>query len=226
MAKTLAFDVYGTLIDTHGVVAELQLMIGERARAFSVTWREKQLEYAFRRGLMQHYADFAICTRDALAYTDALYGTGLGETRQQQLLACYGRLPAFDDAMPALAQLAEAGHRLYAFSNGSRDTVCQLLEEAGLCGYLKDVVSVESLRSFKPNPAVYSHFLRCAGVTAGDAWLVSSNAFDVIGARSAGLRAAWIRRDEGQVFDPWGIEPTVALPGLLGLAGALDPGGQ
>ena len=52
MATTLAFDVYGTLINTHGVLSLLDDMIGDNAQAFSNTWREKQLEYSFRRGLM------------------------------------------------------------------------------------------------------------------------------------------------------------------------------
>ena len=53
MAITLAFDVYGTLIDTHGVVSELNNLVQDKAEAFSHKWREKQLEYSFRRGLMQ-----------------------------------------------------------------------------------------------------------------------------------------------------------------------------
>jgi len=50
MAVTLAFDVYGTLIDTHGLVSALEKMIGSGAEEFSRIWREKQLEYSFRRG--------------------------------------------------------------------------------------------------------------------------------------------------------------------------------
>ncbi|MES9813817.1 MAG: hypothetical protein ABW161_13170 [Candidatus Thiodiazotropha sp.] len=44
MAITLAFDVYGTLIDTHGVVSELNDLVQDKAEAFSHKWREKQLE--------------------------------------------------------------------------------------------------------------------------------------------------------------------------------------
>ena len=51
---TLAFDVYGTLIDTNGVVDLLEKFIGDKAKAFSATWRDKQLEYSFRRGHMQN----------------------------------------------------------------------------------------------------------------------------------------------------------------------------
>lgn len=40
MSLTLAFDVYGTLIDTQGVVSQLEAWIGDRAVAFSVLARE------------------------------------------------------------------------------------------------------------------------------------------------------------------------------------------
>ncbi|MEC8428964.1 MAG: haloacid dehalogenase type II, partial [Pseudomonadota bacterium] len=69
MSSVLAFDVYGTLINTHGLVGQLETLVGDRARQFSQTWRDKQLEYAFRKGLMQNYQNFAVCTRQALDYT-------------------------------------------------------------------------------------------------------------------------------------------------------------
>ena len=69
MQPTLAFDVYGTLIDTNGVVVTLEKFMGESATNFSQTWRNKQLEYSFRRSLMQNYEPFAVCTNQALDYT-------------------------------------------------------------------------------------------------------------------------------------------------------------
>jgi 2-haloacid dehalogenase len=80
------------------------------------------------------------------------------------------------------------------------------------------VVSVDEIKSFKPNPAVYSHFLRRSGSTGNEAWMISSNPFDVIGAVSAGMRAAWVRRSAEMIYDPWGIEPTLTVPGLEELA--------
>ena len=210
-ATTIAFDVYGTLIDTHGVVVALERHVGERAEFFSRLWRDKQLEYSFRRGLMQNYADFAVCTADALAYTAQSLGVELDEEARGALMGAYRVLPAFPDVTDGLAAARDAGLRLYAFSNGSAEAVAGLLEHAGIAGFFEDVVSVEELRSFKPNPAVYAHFLRRAGCTGGEAWLVSSNPFDVIGAISAGLRAAWVRRAPGTPYDPWGIEPTATV---------------
>ena len=68
MAVTLAFDVYGTLIDTNGVTGLLETMVGDRAAEFSRLWRDRQLEYSFRRALMQNYVHFGFCTRFALDY--------------------------------------------------------------------------------------------------------------------------------------------------------------
>ncbi len=121
MPVTLAFDVYGTLIDTHSVVSELQEIIGAKAKEFSHTWREKQLEYSFRRGLMQNYENFAVCTSHALDYTCAYYKVSLTKEQKHELLDCYRTLPAFTDVKDGLARLKAANFRLYAFSNGSAD---------------------------------------------------------------------------------------------------------
>ncbi|TNF97689.1 MAG: haloacid dehalogenase type II [Gammaproteobacteria bacterium] len=214
MPVTLAFDVYGTLIDTHGVVSKLQEIIGDNAREFSYTWREKQLEYSFRRGLMQNYENFAVCTRHALDYTSAYYKVTLTDEQKQELLDRYRTLPAFKDVNDGLTRLKQAGFRLYAFSNGSADAVETLLVTAGIRDFFLDIVSVDDLKSFKPNPAVYSHFLRKSGASGSSAWLISSNPFDVIGAISAGMHAAWVRRSQEAIFDPWGIEPTITVANL------------
>ena len=68
------------------------------------------------------------------------------------------------------------------------------------------------------NPGVYGYFLRQAQAAGSDAWLVSSNPFDVIGAISAGMRAAWVKRSADARFDPWGIEPTLVVRSVAELA--------
>jgi 2-haloacid dehalogenase len=218
MATTLAFDVYGTLIDTHGVIDALKPHLGKAAAAFSRAWRDRQLEYSFRRGLMQCYEPFSVCTSQALDFTCAQFGLQLAPGTRNELLAAYRTLPAFQDAHDGLARCREAGFRLFAFSNGSAEAVEALLAQAGLRAYFLDVVSVDEVKSFKPNPGVYAHFLRRAGATGAEAWLISGNPFDVIGARSAGLRAAWVRRSPEVPFDPWGIEPTLTVGSLAELA--------
>jgi 2-haloacid dehalogenase len=218
MAITLAFDVYGTLIDTHGVVAKLEEIVGDRARDFSSSWRDKQLEYSFRRGLMQNYENFAACTRDALDYTCDRYAVQMDAGQKQALLGIYRELPAFDDVPDALSELAARDCRLFAFSNGAAEAVETLLSSARIRDHFEGVVSCDDVRSFKPNPAVYAHFLRESGAGANEAWLISGNPFDVIGAISAGMRGAWVQRSPDAIFDPWGIEPTITIKSLGELA--------
>jgi 2-haloacid dehalogenase len=218
MAITLAFDVYGTLIDTHGIVTALEKYAGDKATEFSRAWREKQLEYSFRRGLMRNYQSFAVCTRDALDFTGAYFKVPLSREAKEKLLGTYRILPAFDDVADGLASAKKSEFRMFAFSNGNRDAVEALLTHARIRDYFMDVVSVDEIKSFKPNPDVYRHFLTRAGASGTDTWLISSNPFDVIGAVSSGMRAAWVKRSPDALFDPWGIEPTLTVHNLLGLA--------
>jgi 2-haloacid dehalogenase len=217
MAITLAFDIYGTLIDTQGITQQLARYVSDQAPAFALAWREKQLEYSFRRGLMRRYENFAVCTRNALDYTDLRMKTALNEADKQALMAAYRVLPAFDDVPDNLQRATDAGFKLFAFSNGSADAVENLLAHANIRGFFDGVVSVDSLQTFKPNPDVYQHFLRTSKSSADNAWLISSNPFDVQGAIAVGMRAAWLRRSPEAIFDPWGIEPTHIIESLAEL---------
>ncbi len=223
MPTSLAFDVYGTLIDTHGVMVALEPQVGPQAGAFSRVWRDKQLEYSFRRGLMRQYEPFSICTSQALDHTCALFGLHLSPEGRQGLLDAYQTLPAFPDAAEGLTQARKAGFRLFAFSNGRADAVEALLVQAGLRDYFLEVVSVDEVQSFKPNPEVYAHFLRRAGTVGSEAWMISGNPFDVLGALGAGMRAAWVQRSPETPFDPWGVEPTLTVRSLLDLATRIRP---
>ena len=214
MTIALAFDIYGTLIDPHGVVGELQNHVGERAAEFSRVWREKQLEYTWRRGLMRRYEDFGVCTRQALDYADQLLQTGLDDSARDALMQAYRVLPAYDDVPASLELLKQAGHRLYPFSNGTADMVSAVLRHARIEHFFEDVISVDSLQTFKPDPEVYRHVIEIADVAPQNCWLVSSNGFDVIGAVSAGMKAAWLKRIEAVVFDPWEFEPTQVIRSL------------
>ena len=217
MSIALAFDIYGTLIDPHGVVERLRDHLGERADGFSRVWREKQLEYTWRRGLMGRYADFGVCTAQALDYADTLLATGLDAGAKASLLGAYRVLPAFADVPGSLQALRATGHRLYPFSNGTAEMVDAVLASAGIDGYFEPVISVDVLQTFKPDPRVYRHVVEVSGVEPRDCWLVSSNPFDVIGAVAAGINAAWLQRAATAVFDPWEIEPTRIIESLAEL---------
>ena len=216
MSLTFAFDVYGTLINTHGLVTELEKSVGDQAKAFSQMWRDKQLEYSFRKGLMGRYEQFSVCTQQALDYTCQFFQVEMSDTQKNALLISYGKLPVFEDVMLGLEALSD--HQLFAFSNGAAGAVDNLLGNAGIRPAFQDIISVDEIQTFKPNPETYAHFLKRTNAKADRTWLISSNPFDVIGAKSAGFNTAWVQRDAKAIFDPWGVEPDLIVTSLLELA--------
>lgn len=210
----LAFDVYGTLVDPASLEEHLRSLAGEGAHALSRLWRGKQLEYAFRRGLMEDYVPFSVCTRQALEFACASFGIDLGADERERLMQCYLRLPAFADAAPGLERLQRAGAHLVAFSNGTADDLRQVLTHARLEHYFERLLSVEVAATFKPSPRVYDLVNDLRESKAQSVWMISANPWDVIGASAAGLSAAWLRRDSNELFDPWGVTPDCVVPKL------------
>ena len=219
---TLAFDVYGTLIDTTGVSVALEKLINTQSMLFMNTWRAKQLEYSFRRGLMQNYVDFGTCTRQSLEYTCSHFNIIFSKEEKDKLMLEYDVLPAFPDVKEGLNIIKELKCRMFAFSNGKAENVQRLLQNAGLQHYFDGIVSVDDIKSYKPNPAVYAYFMRKTESIASKSWLISSNPFDVIGAISNGMRSVWIKRTPNAIFDPWEIEPTAIAESILDLYTIFD----
>jgi 2-haloacid dehalogenase len=135
----------------------------------------------------------------------------------------YLRLPAYPDTLGGLQMLQDRNFELVAFSNGTAEAVGGLLQRAGIAQCFSGIVSVEGLRTFKPNPIVYEHLVTYARVPRESVWLISSNTFDVIGAKACGLRAAWVQRDSTRVFDPWEFSPDIVVRNLQELSEQLRP---
>ena len=218
----LAFDVYGTLIDPFRMEEHLRAAFGEKAREASELWRGKQIEYSFRRALMKKYRTFDACTAQALRFVSAQLGISISEEEQDILLSKYLQLPAYPDVSGALDELAARGFTIAACSNGTESAVRGLLDRAGVLPYFSKIVSVDPIRTFKPDPAVYEHLVAELRARKEMVWLISSNPFDVIGAKACGLRTAWVQRDPKRMFDPWEFEPDLIVHGLAELSGNLN----
>jgi 2-haloacid dehalogenase len=218
MAIGLGIDVYGTLVDPIGISDYLHSMIGDQAERMAELWRTKQLEYTFRRAAMGRYENFDLCTRRALAWVAASLKIALTNEETARILDQYRTLNAYPDAASGLASLKRRGYALYAFSNGVDSSLRQLLEHADIYTHLDGIVSVDEIGTFKPDPRVYHHLVRRLGTKPGDTWLISSNPFDIIGAKAAGLKTAWIKRSANVVFDPWDIESDLVVTDLNDLA--------
>jgi 2-haloacid dehalogenase len=212
--EVLAFDLYGTLVDPIGISSELgRVLGGSNGREAAGLWRLKQLEYSFRLTAMSRYEDFRWVTSRALDFALASVGVRLPDEQTRRLVELYDHLQPFPDAAPALRALAGMGFELAVFSNGTPAMIGNCLENSGLAGFFGQRISVDEVRAFKPSPAAYQHAAARLSRPAGQIRLVTSNAFDSVGASAAGMRTAWVNRP-GAPFDTIGSPPDLTVPAL------------
>jgi 2-haloacid dehalogenase len=219
--EVLAFDLYGTLVDPIAIAGELGQILGDSAgREVAGLWRLKQLEYSFRLTAMGRYEDFAWVTSRALDFALASLGARLPEGQVRRLAELYDHLEPFPDAAPALQALAGLGYELAVLSNGTPAMIANCLGNSGLGGFFGQRISTDEVRVFKPSPVVYQHAAGRLSVPIGQVRLVTSNAFDCVGAGAAGMRTAWVNRS-GAPFDTIGQPPDLTVPALDRLPAAL-----
>ena len=205
--RAILFDVYGTLLDVHGIAREADVLFPGQGRALSLLWRDKQVQYTWLRTLAGRHADFSQVTGEALEYAAESLSVPLTTAMRNELLRLYLRLPAWPDALPALTVLHTAGHRLAALSNGTPQMLEAALNAAGLLPLLDTVLSVEAAGRYKVASEAYHIALDRFGGTPQDFVLVSSNGWDVAGAGHFGFRTFWVNR-AGAPIERLGITPS------------------
>jgi 2-haloacid dehalogenase len=103
-------------------------------------------------------------------------------------------LPAHPDVPVGLSMLRDAGFRLATLTNSRDEIVRSQLANAALDPYFDEVLSVETVRRFKPHPDTYGYAAQVLGVPLDRLTLVAAHDWDVNGAILAGARAAFIER--------------------------------
>jgi len=209
MAKALSavlFDLFGTLLDVHSVASRADQLFPGRGASLSQLWRDKQLEYMRLRTLSNRYVPFTQVVEDALQYAcDALH-LPLDSAGRGLLMHEFTQLAPFDDVVPALQRLVEADLTVGVLTNGDPGQLEDALHGAGLDEYFDVLLSADQARAYKTAPAVYELGPLTLGHPATELLLVSSNAWDAVGARWYGYRSFWVNRS-GAPVERLGSQP-------------------
>ena len=124
------------------------------------------------------------------------------------------RLRPFPEVPAALERL-RTRYRLVVLSNGDPD----MLEAAK--AYHKvpfdRVISVAEANSFKPHVATYAKAAEIIGLKPDQILFVANHAFDCVGAKSAGMRTAFIDRRR-RPFARWPHQPDLVVASMTELA--------
>lgn len=194
MTTTYVFDAYGTLFDVHSAVTRHAELLGPDAPAISALWRARQLEYSWVHGLADRYVDFWTLTRRSLRYALSAHGLDPESDIASTLLTAYETLSAYPEVPDVLAGLRAGGARTAILSNATPGMLERAVAAAGLAAHLDAVISVDPIRRYKPDPAVYQLVETHMAAAPGNVLFQSSNAWDVAGASAFGFRAHWINR--------------------------------
>jgi 2-haloacid dehalogenase len=205
MTSIFVFDAYGTLFDVHAAIARHRAQAGPDADRASAIWRTKQLEYSWTLTLAGQYEDFWVLTERALDYALALVPS-VDKSLKPTLLDSYFKLDAFPDARMALKALKAKGRKTGILSNGSPAMLESAVAAAAIGDDLDAVLSVDTLKMFKPRPEVYALVTDRFKCRPGDVTFVSSNRWDVMAGVRVGFHGLWVNRanlpDEYQDFAP------------------------
>ncbi len=216
--QALVFDAYGTLFDVHSVIATCNQHFPDQGPALSKAWRAKQLEYTWLRSLMGRYEDFWQVTEAALVFACKSLNLPCPPATRAELMQAYLHLEPYPDVRPAVKALSN--YPLAILSNGSPRMLQAAVESAGLQGMFSHVLSVDELKIYKPSPHVYQLAPQKMGVAATAIGFVSSNSWDVIGAKSFGFWTCWVNRS-GAPADELGFPPDARANTLADLVAVI-----
>ncbi len=217
--KAWVFDAYGTLFDPLSVQGKAETLFPGRGEALSRLWRSRQLEYTWLRALMNRYADFWQVTQEALAYAMRSLGLSCESAQQEELMQEYLRLSVYPDVYAGLGALAN--RRLAILSNGTPKMLEAVVEHAGLKRVFVAVLSVDKVKTYKPNPAIYRLAAESLNLSKHEIGFVSSNYWDAAGGAAFGFRAHWLNRSQA-VPDELGSAPEAVITSLGELAGSFQ----
>jgi 2-haloacid dehalogenase len=196
--KALVFDAYGTPYDVHSVYAKTEELCPGKGDLITQIWRLKQLEYTWLQTSLQDYRDFTFLTHASLEFALRAVEIDPVESITKPLFDKYLDLDPYPETSDALSKLKRlGGYKLAILSNGSSSMLSALVKNSGLNAYLDATISVDGARKFKPHPDCYALVEKVLGFKNDEVMFVSSNSFDVTGAKHFGFKVAWIRRGGG-----------------------------
>lgn len=213
--KAVAFDAYGTLFDVHSVISKCEELFPGRGQKLSQRWRDKQLEYTWLLSLMGRYEDFWRVTERALTAACRAIDLPCDTSTRDMLMNAYLHLDTFAEVKEALDIFSRTP--LAILSNGSPKMLRAAVASTGMDGIFDHIISADEVKVYKPSSEVYGLAPNKLGVDRGAIAFVSSNSFDVNGAKAFGMFTCWVNRTEGPA-DELGFTPDVEVRLLTELA--------
>ena len=224
--KVLVFDQYGTIVDMqNGLTQAVTPFLANKGWAgkpssFVTWWRRTHFENSMIDALCDRgHTPYRQIGHRAVAYVMDRCGIAYTQDEVRWLVAQIETLKPFPDVVPALKRLRGAGRKLAILSNGDRDMLAAAGPHIGF-GF-DHVISVEEAGYFKPHWKTYAKAEELIGEDRARCLFVANHAFDCIGAKAYGMRAAFIDRRQ-RPFGETPHRPDIIVGNFTELAAMLS----
>jgi 2-haloacid dehalogenase len=197
--RMLTFDALGTILDLGTSHAP---RLGEflRSKGSDMIAAELYARWRYRQRIEQYqdnqfftgHFGYLDSSRRALIYTLRALKFPFDEADIRRVMEGWQELIPFPDAVPGLERL-RGKFKLVVLSNGENSFLTHLVKKRVRFDF-DDVISVEDVGVFKPNPQVYRYAARVLKAEPCELMMVSAHSFDVVGARASGYRGAYVNR--------------------------------
>ncbi len=199
--RALTFDLFGTVLDLGGSLTPfIAEFIKDRdveesvdASAFLEELRHRQRIEQYQDSLLElGHTGYLETAQKAFVYVAKLYKMPPTVEETDTFMAGWQQLSTFPECLESLRRMSPR-YKLVALSNGNPWFLDHLVSNRIRFDF-DDVISVETAGAFKPHPGVYRSAARKLQMEPGELIMVSSNSFDVMGARTCGLRGIYVDR--------------------------------
>jgi putative hydrolase of the HAD superfamily len=197
--KALTFDLDDTLWDSRPVLmAAEQTLYDWLTRHYPRIGRRYTLEglYEIRMELLRRQPELGHNMTELrklslrLAADAVGYDQSLVEPAFEVFIRARHRITLYDDVIPALKALKQAGYRVASMTNGNAD-----VGRLGLGQLFDFSLSAESIGKGKPHPAIFEAACRHADVQPHQlAHIGDDPTTDLLGGQNAGVKVIWMNR--------------------------------
>ena len=219
--KVCMFDQYGTVVDMQGGLTEAATPFLKAKGwtgdpdSFVTWWRRTHFENSMIDALLhREHTPYREIGHRSVAHVMERAGIPHTPEEVRYLVTQIEKLKCFPEVPEALARL-KSRYKIVVLSNGDPD----MLEAAKAHHRIAfdRVISVAEANSFKPHVATYTKAAELVGVRMDEVLFVANHAFDCIGAKSAGMRAAFIDRRR-RPFGATPHQPDIIVKSMTELA--------
>lgn len=222
--KVIIFDVNETLLD----MTPLKISVGKALNGredLLPLWFSTMLHYSLVETVTENYHHFGEIGTAALIMVAETQGIAINyETAKEAIVTPLRALPAHADVVPSMKKLKKGGFGIVSLTNSSAKGVETQFKNADLTSYFDNRYTVETIQKYKPHLDTYKMVLKDLGVKPEEVLMVAAHAWDLAGAKKAGLQTAFIKRS-GKVLYPNVETPDYVVNDLSELVKIFDEKG-